>query len=227
MYDEMSKKIDINDILFKCKDLLNNSLNSATDWKKRDIIITLTFLYFINKSYEDYENCENCENTLNSDDKDSFCKKYIFPKEARWSLLSNTAPSELNAALDKALQTIAETSNLLKQNLIPNFFTTHNLNASDIKNIFDEINKLSLKECSKNLYSGCYIYNRILDEFSVSPNIEEKKAYTCHNILTLILFSLPPWNETFYNPLFDSTTGTFRSKLKQIRKNRIAQNAGD
>ena len=45
--------INIDNILFKCRDILRKARNSGSFFEKRDMMLTLVFLRFIGEKYED------------------------------------------------------------------------------------------------------------------------------------------------------------------------------
>lgn len=65
--------------------------------------------------------------------------------DARWSTIINTPAPKLNVALDTALHSIAASSKQLKGCFVEGTFTTRNLAPNDIKQVVDEVNKISHK----------------------------------------------------------------------------------
>ena len=47
------EKINLDSILFKCRDILRAARNSGSFFEKRDMMLTLVFLRFIGEKYED------------------------------------------------------------------------------------------------------------------------------------------------------------------------------
>lgn len=45
--------INLDSILFKCRDILRAARNSGSFFEKRDMMLTLVFLRFIGEKYED------------------------------------------------------------------------------------------------------------------------------------------------------------------------------
>ena len=45
--------LDLEAILFKCRDILRNAKNSGSFFEKKDMMLTLVFLRFIGEKYED------------------------------------------------------------------------------------------------------------------------------------------------------------------------------
>ena len=47
------EKINLDSILFKCRDILRAARNSGSFFEKRDMMLTLVFLRFIGEKFED------------------------------------------------------------------------------------------------------------------------------------------------------------------------------
>ena len=154
----VEKGLNIDNILFNCRDILRAARNSGSFFEKRDMMLTLIFLRFIGEKYEDgIENLRKVliEQNLDPDDENiraAFFEDatfadgtYNLSKEARWSTIINTPAPELNVALDTALHSIASESKDLKGCFIEGTFTTRNLAPNDIKKLVDEVNKISHK----------------------------------------------------------------------------------
>lgn len=65
--NEMAKKtkedtLNLDAILFKCRDILRQAKNSGSFFEKRDMMLTLVFLRFIGEKYED--GVDNLRQTL-------------------------------------------------------------------------------------------------------------------------------------------------------------------
>ena len=152
------KALNIDNILFNCRDILRAARNSGSFFEKRDMMLTLVFLRFIGEKYEDgLEKLRQIliEQGLDPEDENiraAFFEDatftdgtYNLPKDARWSTIINTAAPGLNVALDTALHSIAMGSDDLKGCFIEGTFTTRNLAPNDIKKLVDEVNKISHK----------------------------------------------------------------------------------
>jgi len=48
-----NEDLNIDSILFKCRDILRNARNSGSFFEKRDMMLTLIFLRFMGEKYED------------------------------------------------------------------------------------------------------------------------------------------------------------------------------
>lgn len=207
------KAINIDNILFNCRDILRAARNSGSFFEKRDMMLTLVFLRFIGEKYEDgVEKLRQTliEKGLDPDDENiraaffddaTFTDgTYNLQKEARWFTIINTPAPSLNVALDTALHSIATNSPQLKGCFIEGTFTTRNLAPNDIKKLVDEVNKISHKAfgTEKDLIGRVYEY--FLKEFAVNATKEEGEFYTPHDVVQLIASMIEPYEGTLYDP---------------------------
>lgn len=206
-------KLNIDNILFNCRNILRSATNSGSFFEKRDMMLTLIFLRFIGEKYEDgVEKLRKIliEQGLDPDDENirvaffddaSFADgTYNLPPEARWSTIINKTAPQLNVALDTALHSIAETSEQLKGCFIEGTFTSRSLAANDIKKLVDEVNKISHKAFGEEKDLIGHVYEYFLKEFAVNATKEEGEFYTPHDVVQLIASMIEPWNGTLYDP---------------------------
>ena len=237
----MAKKkedtLNIDNILFNCRNYLRAAKNSGSFFEKRDMMLTLVFLRFIGEKYED--GLENLREELikqNLDPDDENIRKaffedatftdgtYYLPPEARWSTIINTPATALNAALDKALQAISDSSDQLDGCFVNGTFTQRNLAPNDIKKVVDEINKISHKTfgTEKDLIGRVYEY--FLKEFAVNATKEEGEFYTPHDVVQLIASMIEPYDGTLDDPccgsggMFIQSTELVKSKQGDISR---------
>ena len=102
--------INIDNILFKCRDILRKARNSGSFFEKRDMMLTLVFLRFIGEKYEDGivrlrqrlldEGLDpDDENIIRAFFEDATLTDgaYALPVETRWSTIINTsAPNSMS-----------------------------------------------------------------------------------------------------------------------------------
>lgn len=205
--------LNLDNILFKCRDILRSARNSGSFFEKRDMMLTLVFLRFIGEKYED--GIEWLRQSLiqqGLDPEDENIRKAFFddptftdgtynlPPQARWQTIINTPASQLNVALDNALKTIAATSDKLKGCFIEGTFTTRNLAPNDIKQLVDEVNKISHKKFGEEKDLIGRVYEYFLKEFAVNATKEEGEFYTPHDVVKLIANLIEPYDGTLYDP---------------------------
>ena len=207
------EKVNLDSILFKCRDILRQARNSGSFFEKRDMMLTLVFLRFIGEKFEDgVANLrkELAEQGCNLDDPDikaAFLDDPTFTDgtynllpEARWSTIINTPAPGLNVELDTALESIASNRKALKGCFVKGTFTTRNLAANDIKKLVDEVNKISHKVFGEEKDLIGRVYEYFLKEFAVNATKEEGEYYTPHDVVQLIAAMIEPFDGTLYDP---------------------------
>ena len=221
--------LNIDNILFSCRNILRSARNSGSFFEKRDMMLTLIFLRFIGEKYED--GLENLKDRLLKEGIDlndpnmqeAFLENPVFtdgiialPKEAQWDTIINTPAPELNVALDTALHSIATTSKDLKGCFIEGTFTTRNLGANDIKKLVDEVNKISHKVFGEEKDLIGRVYEYFLKEFAVNATKEEGEFYTPHDAVELMAKLIEPYDGTLYDPACGSG-GMFVQSAELVR----------
>ncbi len=224
--------INLDSILFKCRDILRAARNSGSFFEKRDMMLTLVFLRFIGEKFEDgVENLrkELIAQGLDPNDEEIFKAffddatftdgTYNIPIEARWSTIINTPAPGLNVALDTALHSIASSSKPLKGCFIEGTFTTRNLAPNDIKKLIDEVDKISHKAFGEEKDLIGRVYEYFLKEFAVNATKEEGEYYTPHDVVQLIAAMIEPFDGTLYDPCCGSG-GMFIQSAKLVKAKR-------
>ncbi len=229
--------LNLDSILFKCRDILRKARNSGSFFEKRDLMLTLIFLRFIGEKFED--GVVKLRKNLKAqgldpdspdiqaaflDDPTFTDGTYNLLPEARWSTIINTSPSRLNVALDDALRSIASNSKQLKGCFVEGTFTTRNLEPSDIKKLVDEINKISHKAFGEEKDLIGRVYEYFLKEFAVNATKEEGEYYTPHDVVQLIAAMIEPFDGTLYDPccgsggMFIQSTDLVKAKKGDISR---------
>lgn len=233
----LEEKINLDSILFKCRDILRKARNSGSFFEKRDLMLTLIFLRFIGEKFED--GVVKLRKNLKAqgldpdspdiqaaflDDPTFTDGTYNLLPESRWSTIINTSPSRLNVALDDALRSIASNSKQLKGCFVEGTFTTRNLEPNDIKKLVDEINKISHKAFGEEKDLIGRVYEYFLKEFAVNATKEEGEYYTPHDVVQLIAAMIEPFDGTLYDPccgsggMFIQSTDLVKAKKGDISR---------
>ena len=229
--------LNLDNILFKCRDILRQAKNSGSFFEKRDMMLTLVFLRFMGEKYEDGVASLRqrlIEEGLDPDNEEiikAFFDDATFadgtfdlPVEARWSTIINTAAPQLNVALDTALRSIGETNPTLKGCFVEGTFTQRNLGANDMKKIVDEVNKISHKTFGEEKDLIGRVYEYFLKEFAVNATKEEGEFYTPHDVVQLIATVIEPFDGTLYDPccgsggMFIQSTDLVKAKQGDISR---------
>lgn len=229
--------LNLENILFNCRDILRAARNSGSFFEKRDMMLTLIFLRFMGEKFEDgLERLEKklIESGMNLEDQSvraAFFDNPVFedgthslPIEARWSTIINTTAPRLNVALDTALHSIATSSQDLKGCFVEGSFTSRNLAPNDIKKLVDEVNKISHKAFGEEKDLIGRVYEYFLKEFAVNATKEEGEFYTPHDVVQLIAAMIEPYEGTLYDPccgsggMFIQSTDLVKSRQGDINK---------
>ena len=210
---KVEEKMNLDSILFKCRDILRKARNSGSFFEKRDMMLTLVFLRFIGEKFEDglaKLREDLIAQGLDPDDEDIVAAffddatftdgTYNLPVEARWSTILQTSAPKLNVALDNALHALATSSKQLKGCFIEGTFTTRNLAPNDIKQIVDEVQKINHKNFGEEKDLIGRVYEYFLKEFAVNATKEEGEYYTPHDAVQLIAAMIEPFEGTLYDP---------------------------
>lgn len=234
---KVEKSLNIDDILFKCRDILRQAKNSGSFFEKRDLMLTLIFLRFIGEKYED--GVQVLKDKLVSEGLDpndpaifaAFFEDATFadgtfplPPEAQWSTIINSPSNELNVNLDKALRQISTDVPALRGCFVEGTFTTRNLAPNDIKKVVDEVNKISHKQFGEHRDLIGYVYEYFLKEFAVNATKEEGEFYTPHDVVQLIATMIEPFDGTLYDPccgsggMFIQSTDLIKAKQGDISR---------
>lgn len=210
---ETEQELNLDQILFKCRDHLRAARNSGSFFEKRDMMLTLVFLRFLGEKYED--GLESLKAKLISEGLDpedeniraAFFEDatftggtYNLPVEARWSTIINTPATGLNVALDTALVRIEDEIPELKGCFVKSTFTTRNLAPNDIKKVVDEVDKISHKKFGEEKDLIGHVYEYFLKEFAVNATKEEGEFYTPHDVVQLIATMIEPYDGTLFDP---------------------------
>lgn len=234
---KVEEKINLDSILFKCRDILRQARNSGSFFEKRDMMLTLVFLRFIGEKFEDgiqKLRQDLIAQGLDPDDEEIFAAffddatftdgTYNLPVEARWSTIINTPAPQLNVALDTALHSLAASDKRLKGCFVEGTFTTRNLAPNDIKKIVDEVNKISHKAFGEEKDLIGRVYEYFLKEFAVNATKEEGEFYTPHDVVQLIAAMIEPFDGTLYDPccgsggMFIQSTDLIKEKKGDISR---------
>ncbi len=229
--------LNLDSILFNCRDYLRAARNSGSFFEKRDMMLTLVFLRFIGEKYDDgVEKLKEDLKKQGLDLEDPEIKRafiddptftdgtFYLPKEARWEKIINTPATSLNSALDKALKAISDSSNDLKGCVVKGTFTSRNLAPNDIKKIVDEVNKISHKKFGEEKDLIGHVYEYFLKEFAVNATKEEGEFYTPHDVVQLIATLIEPYDGTLFDPacgsggMFIQSAELVKSKQGDINK---------
>lgn len=205
--NKKQKEEVLEDILFSCRDSLRGRA-SLTD--KRDMLLTLVFLKFISERFHD--RCEEIRKE-NADDPDfaelllsrqsQFGEKGVFmlTEETDWDQLRLIEPKKLTVALDDATSKLMNLHPGLKNALPTGLFVNSGTEGNVIKQVMDEIDKISHKKFKELDLIG-RVYEYFLQAFAIQAkdSKENGEFYTPQSIVELIATLIEPFDGTLYDP---------------------------
>ena len=195
-------------ILFNCREYLrsNASLND-----KRDLLLTLVFLRFIGEKFVDeqqrlykmaLDNGMTDEEEIQAfvNEPSMYSGAPFVPEAARWDKLVEQPGTKLNAALDDALQALEESGDTFRSCVRLGLFSSINLSPNVVKQVVDEVSKISHKTFGTERDLIGRVYEYFLKSFAVNATKEEGEFYTPHDIVELIAAFIEPFDGTLYDP---------------------------
>lgn len=202
------KEERLEDILFECRD---NLRGKASIGDKRDLMLTLVFLKFMNDRYD--EQVEKVLAEAKGNEKlakillarpASFGKDGVIalPEECRWKRLTDETPqNKLAIALDTAIDTLEKQEKKLKNALPKGIFVSSDLDPKVIKSLLDSISKIDPKRFKEKDLIG-RVYEYFLQAYAIQAKDakEEGEFYTPRSIVELIAELVEPFDGTLYDP---------------------------
>lgn len=222
-----TKEETLETILFNCR---NNLRGRAAMTDKRDLLLTLVFLKFMGDRFDAQKEKirhEIVEVQGINDEKflEAQLQKpnqylqdgVIFLKEETyWGKLILKPANTMAIAFDNAIKTLDREEPKLKNALPQQIFTNTGLEASVLKSVVDEINKISPDKFKEKDLIG-RVYEYFLQAFSINADKEEGEFYTPHSIVELIAALIEPYDGTVYDPCCGSG-GMFVQAAKFVEK---------
>lgn len=206
-------------ILFNIRNILRSS--GKTD-DKRDAIIGLIFIKFASDKFEaqrDKIKAEYGDVPAFLDDKSFYLADNVFYLEShtRWDyLVKNANENDIAVIIDTAMADIEKDNKSLQGALPSNFYVGFNLSVSTIKQLIDEINKISAEKFHEDDLIG-RVYEYFLQSFALSATKEEGEFYTPASAVKLIAEMIEPYSGRVYDPACGSG-GMFVQSMKFIER---------
>lgn len=231
---KVEKEVSLESILFSCRDDLRGK---APMVDKRDMLLTLVFLKFVNDRFDQQQKAivaEYKDKGMPDDFINMVCEKpaeykkagvFYLPEECKWSTIVTADAKNKNLVLDNAIKKLEDNEEKLKGALPQGIFVRCNLEGSVIKAVVDDITKIDPEKFKdKDLIGRVYEY--FLQAFSINADKEEGEFYTPHSIVELIASLIEPFDGTLYDPCCGSG-GMFVQSSKMMEAhglNKITMN---
>ncbi len=213
------KEQSLETILFSIRNILRSS--GKTD-DKRDAIIGLIFIKFASDKFEAQREkikVEYGDVPEFLEDKSFYLADNVFYLEehTRWSyLVKNANKDDIAVIIDTAMADIEKDNESLQGALPSNFYVGFNLAVSTIKQLIDEINKISAEKFHEDDLIG-RVYEYFLQSFALSATKEEGEFYTPASAVKLIAEMIEPYSGRVYDPACGSG-GMFVQSMKFIER---------
>lgn len=203
--NKKTAELKLEDVLWNCRDILRGKASLAA---RRDMILTLVFLKFIDeKFYRQREKirAEMEARNLSAEpflERPSFYQKdgvFYLPEACRWEALLSTDSTKLPLTIDSMVAKLDESIESLSGALPKKLFTDARIEGKTLKALIDEINKISEERFHEKDLIG-RVYEYFLQAFSINADKEEGEFYTPHSIVELICELIEPYDGTIYDP---------------------------
>jgi len=219
MANKAPKQQSLETILFSIRNILRSS--GKTD-DKRDAIIGLIFVKFASDKFvAQQEKIKNEYGDLPEfmEDKSFYLADNVFYLEphTRWDyLVTNANKDDIAVIIDTAMADIEKNNPSLQGALPSNFYVGFNLAVSTIKQLIDEINKISSDNFKEDDLIG-RVYEYFLQSFALTATKEEGEFYTPASVVKLITEMIEPYSGRVYDPACGSG-GMFVQSMKFIER---------
>lgn len=197
----MDKENNIEDKLWKAADALRGSMDAS---EYRNVVLGLIFLKYVSDSFE-MKRMEILKSDFPEDaeDPDMYLAENIFwvPKEARWSLIRESAKSpKIGQIIDNAMDEIEKNNDSFRGVLSKNY-ESPDLDKSRLGEVVDLISEINLGD-SKSKQSDVLgrVYEYFLQEFASQEGKKGGEFYTPRSIVRTLVEMIEPYRGRIYDP---------------------------
>lgn len=230
--EKVEKQQRLEDILFECRNKLRGNANMTT---KRDMLLTLVFLRFINSRFKEQRKkirsqvisgLGKTEEQLTEDDfafveimlneESSYQQDGVFflRDSYNWDCLTKLPAADRALKLDNGIAELMRNEKNLKNALPSNLFVNARLDPSVLKGVMDDVTKID-PEKFKDIDLIGRVYEYFLQQFAVNATKEDGEFYTPQSIVELIASLIEPFDGTIYDPCCGSG-GMFVQSVRLI-----------
>ncbi|KRM99384.1 type I restriction-modification system subunit M [Loigolactobacillus rennini] len=196
-----SKELNIEDKLWKTADALRGSMDAS---EYRNVVLGLIFLKYVSDSFEiKREELLKGDYPKDAEDPDMYLSENIFwiPKEARWSLIQQSAKTpKIGEIIDKAMDAIEKKNSSLRGVLSKNY-ASPDLDKARLGEVVDLISDISLgdEEAKQSDIIG-RVYEYFLNQFASSEGKKGGEFYTPRSIVRILVEMIEPYKGRIYDP---------------------------
>lgn len=209
----------LEDVLMNCRNIMRGKAGMTV---RRDIILTLVFLKFLDQRFrkrqeeikEQYGGEEElC--TMLMERPTTYASKGVayLKSECRWDYILNLSETTRALELDNIIAELNKDERL-RGALPAKIFTDSKIDPKTLKQLAEEVDKIDeTRFHEKDLIGRVYEY--FLQAFSINADKEEGEFYTPHSIVETIAALIEPYDGTIYDPCCGSG-GMFVQSAKFI-----------
>ena len=213
-----SKELSIEDKLWKTADALRGSMDAS---EYRNVVLGLIFLKYVSDSFETrYAELMQTDYPEDAEDPDMYLSENIFwvPKEARWSLIQQSAKApQIGEIIDNAMDSIEKNNDSLRGVLSKNY-ASPDLDKTRLGEVVDLISDIKLVDQQVNQADVLgRVYEYFLNQFASSEGKKGGEFYTPRSIVRTLVEMIEPYKGRIYDPCCGSG-GMFVQSSKFVQK---------
>ena len=202
--------------IWNAADVLRGSIDPG---EYKHVVLGLIFLKYLSDKFESKYNFLVQEGLGMEEDKDEYTSENIFyvPKEARWSVIAESAHTpEVGITIDNAMRLIESENERLK-GILPKNFARPELDKGKLGEVVDLFTNVQMNDHSdsKDILGRTYEY--CLSNFAAQEGKNAGEFYTPSCIVRTLVEVLKPYHGRVYDPACGSG-GMFVQSAKFIER---------
>ncbi len=219
-YTKKETVLRLEDVLMNCRDIMRGKAGMTV---RRDIILTLVFLKFLDRRFN--KRRKEIEEEVEGKPKElrhmlmekvaSYGKAGVayLAADCRWEHILQLDEPTRALELDNIVNKLNQ-DDRLRGALPAKIFTDSKIDPKTLKQLAEEIDKIDEQRFHEKDLIG-RVYEYFLQAFSINADKEEGEFYTPHSIVETIAALIEPFDGTIYDPCCGSG-GMFVQSAKFI-----------
>ncbi len=204
-YTKKEVVLRLEDVMMNCRNIMRGKASLAT---RRDIILTLVFLKFLDQRFnkrreeirEKYHDADEKQLlfAMESPAKYERAGVAFLAGDCRWETILTLPETTRCLDLDNIIAKLNQDERL-KGALPAKIFTDSKIDPKTVKQLAEEIDKIDESRFHEKDLIG-RVYEYFLQAFSINADKEEGEFYTPHSIVETIATLIEPFDGTIYDP---------------------------
>lgn len=218
-YSKRETVLRLEDVLMNCRNIMRGKAGMTV---RRDIILTLVFLKFLDQRFtkrreeikDEYKDKPGLLNVV-MEKAASYGKAGVayLDADCRWERILELEETTRSLELDNIIHKLNQDERL-RGALPAKIFTDSKIDPKTLKQLAEEIDKIDESRFHEKDLIG-RVYEYFLQAFSINADKEEGEFYTPHSIVETIAALIEPFDGTIYDPCCGSG-GMFVQSAKFI-----------